>query len=48
MHLLPCLASFLRVGLEAKGKEEKKNDGDDSERNEAAVPVLPVTVDNSG
>lgn len=44
---MPCLASFLRVGLEAKGKEEK-NDGDDSERNEAAVPVLPVTVDNSG
>ncbi|XP_026015400.1 prolactin receptor-like isoform X1 [Astatotilapia calliptera] len=48
VHLVPCLASFLRVGLEAKGKEEKKNDGDDSERNEAAVPVLPVTVDNSG
>lgn len=45
---MPCLASFLRVDLEATEKEEKKNDGDDSEKNEAAVPVLPVTVDNSG
>ncbi|XP_005459232.1 prolactin receptor [Oreochromis niloticus] len=48
VHRVPCLASFLRVDLEATEKEEKKNDGDDSEKNEAAVPVLPVTVNNSG
>lgn len=47
-----------RVDLDAKEKEEKKKkladcqartkDGGEAERSEAAVPLLPVAVDNNG